>query len=237
MNRQLLAALALVPALFACETIDSADVRTSGIHANIDITADGSGATSVRTELRAGGGTSNTFLELAEGDALYAFAEQDQRAMRERGDPFDRVWYEADFETDAPDVQFRVEFARDEHEDADESMVRMPAPFSLTEPRADAVFAFDDETIPLAWDVSTDDEMQLEVTGDCIWPFERALAADTGRYLLHPGTLTPRERWKGGTCALEIQLIRTRHGALDPGFQSGRIRARQVREVEVKVTR
>lgn len=224
-------------ALAGCETIDSADVATSGIHAHMTVTADGTGRTRVRTELRTGGAGSNTYLELAPGDRLYAFADTTEAAMRERTDPLSRIWYEAAFDTDRDGLTFRVEFARADHDDADESLVRLPPPFELTGPDSGTAYHFEEDPLPITWDGPSDDALDLEVRGLCIRPFTRTLPSDTGRHLLPPGTLTPRPEWSGDACTLELTLTRRREGALDPGFHSGRIVGQQVRTQKVVVAR
>jgi hypothetical protein len=66
--RHLAFAVALAP-LVACEAVDSEDVLTSGMYADLAVTNTGSN-TRAAAILRVGGASSNTFVELTGDDSL-----------------------------------------------------------------------------------------------------------------------------------------------------------------------
>src|SRR5215510_5589701 len=73
----------------ACkETVDSSDVRTSGVYPEIEVTANGSGDSTVRVELKVGGSNSNTYLELRGDDELEVTVGDTTKSMKESGNGY-----------------------------------------------------------------------------------------------------------------------------------------------------
>ena len=72
MKRKSVAALTVCASflLHGCSQVDSDAVRTSGMYADMSIEADGSGGSLTRASLKVGGSSSNTFINLTDGDAL-----------------------------------------------------------------------------------------------------------------------------------------------------------------------
>ncbi len=207
--------------LIACSAIDSSYIDTAGIHADIEIIADGEGTSVVRAELRSGSDT----LDLAGEDQLFAQVDEDEREMIRREDIFDQVRYTAEFPRDALGTEFRVALLRAEKSDARDTKVSMPPRFLLTQPRG--TFSID-QTIPIVWDRSAGDPLTVSINGDCIHPVHQTLSADTGRWLAQPGRIEAVSGFRG-SCELQITVERERRGHLDPSFEGGQIVARQVR--------
>lgn len=236
---QALTALVLIAPMVGCEDIDSSDVRTDGIYAEFEVTADGDGESLVRAALRAGGGLSNTYLELDDGDRLVAYVDDEANRLRARGNDAGHVWYTAVVPIDAMGTVFNIAFERrsDVGDDALDSEVRMPPPFEIVAPEKDDRVAIGDESIGIAWDRIASDAIEVEVRGDCIIDEFFDVEEDVGELRIPAGAL----RWRGdesSACRGEIEIVRTRRGEIDRSFgEGGRIVARQRRTVTVVFAR
>jgi hypothetical protein len=230
MNRSAKIAVACsLLAVTACETLDSADIRTSGVYAEIDVEADGTGQSVVRTTLRSGGAGSNTYLELTAGDRLLARSEGQTKTMAASRNVWDEVHYVAGFSRDAGGTEFRVAFERpsENGEDADDSRVSLPDPFRLVSPAPGGLVRPDEDRVRIEWDRTSNDRVEVRLEGDCIWTYERVLEDDRGGLVLQPGDLEPHGE---ESCRVEVTVARVRRGELDANFgEGGRIEARQVR--------
>ena len=221
--------------LLACENVDSTDVMTSGVYADIKATADGSGQTLVKTTLRVGGSNSNTFLDLVGDDKLIASQADDSQDM-ERKSLFGSVWYEKNFAVDAEDTPFKVAFIRTADSGAPESTMTLPAPFHITAPAASTNFSRSSDDIQLTWESSgTADSMHLNLDGDCIRILHKDLSGDTGSYTIaHDDIELASDADEGTSCEITLSLERRRVGHLDPGYgEGGVITAVQTRSVKM----
>src|SRR5688572_15712553 len=124
--RTMIAAVSLLA--FGCtESVESNDVRTSGIYPEITVTGTGNGSSTVSVRLKVGGSDSNTFLDLKGDDELKATVDGETKTLDGSGNT-----YQTTFGTDAEGTEFTVAFLRgDQDDDAPESTVTMPAPFDL----------------------------------------------------------------------------------------------------------
>jgi hypothetical protein len=221
--------------LLACENVDSEDVMTDGIYADINAFATGDGNTTVRAALRVGGGASNTFLEMVGDDQLLAsMGEGDPVEMGEKSFLGSR-WYTAEFDADAEDTEFNVAFERTVDEPAPESKMTMVAPFELTAPASSAEYSRATDDIEITWDASgSSDDMIVNIDGDCVQLYHEDLSGDTGSFTVVAGTLDPAQDQDDETCSVTIELIRHRDGNLDPAYgEGGVIYARQIRTIQV----
>lgn len=223
--------LPLLCVLPACESIESADLDTSGIWADIDVMHDGDGTLAVSAELRSGGRRSNTWLQLTDGDQLHARID-DGDAQRMRGEELlSRFWYNTHFDSAPDDALVTVAFSRVEKDDAPESQVRLPLGFEMTGPRAGQRFGSGD-TIAVTWSNESSDRFKLEATGDCIESFEKTVE-DNGRFALSADGFTRRGDDPG--CTVAIKASRIRGGRVDSAFKGGEVRAQQVRTVRFEL--
>jgi len=203
--------------LAACtEDVDSTDVRTSGVYADMEVLATGNGQSEVTVGLKVGGTNSNTFLELDGEDELVASADGQNRNLTERGN-----YYEATFDTDAGGTEFKVAFNRGpEDTDAPDSHVTLPAPFELagldqgqTVSRADG--------FTLTWETSPDDDdMRWELDGDCLF-HESDGISDTGTVTISASDFDPHSGDEDTTCNARICVERSRRGSVDSAFGEG----------------
>lgn len=238
MNRysSLVAILAL-PSAWACETVESSDVRTSGVLPTIEATAIGDGKTSLYTSLRVGGSLSNTFLDLAEGDVLSVKSGTEEMELTRQKNWVNQVYYTAELAGDEEDKAIEIAFTRATDEDAPSSTLSMPAPFAFTAPAGGHAFVGSTDALEIAWDNSgKDDPLTVTFKGYCIEGYSKTLE-DNGTYVLPAGTLVSAEPDEPTACDLDITLERSRAGQVDPAFDSeGSARGIVQRKVTVSFT-
>jgi hypothetical protein len=101
--RTMIAAVSLLA--FGCtESVESNDVRTSGVYPEIAVTATGNGSSQVRVRLKVGGNNSNTFLDLSGMDRLEATVGDDTNVLDETSSDT----YTTTFPTDAEGTEFTI---------------------------------------------------------------------------------------------------------------------------------
>jgi hypothetical protein len=90
----------------------------------------------------------------------------------------------------------------------------------------------------LEWDPSgTPDPMKLGVSGSCVDGGFQTLEGDSGRATVAKSLFMPKAEMEAATCDVELSLIRTRNGALDPSYgEGGTIVAEQIRLVSLVST-
>lgn len=205
-----------------CESVDSEDIATSGIFARLDATAEGDGQTTVSAELKVGGSTSNTYLDLSEGDSLSATVGDASSALSRHEGPLGLVWYDADFEGDTEDLAISLAFERATAESAPSSAVTLPAPLALTAPTSGQSFSRSADLVTIEWSGSGEsDELRVSITGDCLsFTVSDEDAPDTGRFEVSAGLLVPDED-TGETCLATVTLERYRAGTVDPAYGEG----------------
>lgn len=217
--------LGLVMAAFGCsESVESTDIRTSGIYPEIDVVANGSGSSRVTVRLKVGGRNSNTYLDLKGGDTLEASVDGDTKTLDETSDET----YSASFPVDAEGTEFTIAFLRDEEdESAPASTVTLPAPFELTVDPREASRAGDD--VELSWDPPGTGDLAFSMSGDCI-KSETDSIPDSGSFTISSDAVETFESDKDESCTVEVDLERSRRGSIDPEFtEGGSIVARHVR--------
>jgi hypothetical protein len=112
--RMIIAAVSLLA--FGCtESVESNDVRTSGVYPEITVTGTGNGSSTVSVRLKVGGSDSNTFLDLTGDDKLQATVDDTTKTLDGSGNT-----YQTTFPTDAEGTEFTIAFLRgDMDDDAD----------------------------------------------------------------------------------------------------------------------
>src|SRR5688500_2218758 len=187
-----LMALAAIASLAGCATVESEDVATSGVYADIKASADGSGVTQVRASLRVGGGTSNTFLDLSGDDRLETTHGQDTQSMA-REELLGAVSYVTSFPVEAADSQFVVAFHRTIDEGAPSSTAVLPAPFAISAPAAETTFSRTSD-VTVTWSPSaTGDAMTWVANGDCVAMRLGNIAGDPGSLVIPAGTFVAHD--------------------------------------------
>jgi hypothetical protein len=212
----------LIPAALlamACKTesVESTDVKTTGIYPEIEVTADGSGDSEVRVWLKVGGDDSNTFLQLTGKDTLEVTVDGDTKTMDKSGDENDP--YRATFGVDAEGTEFSIAFLRGgEDDDAPASTVLMPAPFDLTVPDGEFSRASDD--IEYSWDPPGDGNLSWHTNGTCIKTGSGS-TPDDGTNTLAAGDIETFDSDKEETCTVNLEVSRAQTGDIDSAFTEG----------------
>jgi hypothetical protein len=224
--------MALVAAAFSgCSSTSSENVTTQGIHADIDVFANGSGSTVVDVELEVGGdGITRTSLELGRGDTLTVTANGIQKTMTEDASILGRFRYIASFDFDDAGTMFTVAFIRNNGTNAPNSNVTLPEGFIVQSPLNNDIFSLADD-IPIAWTPSgTSIVPSIQVSLSCPTTSgisftdteSVTLSSDTGVASLPVAAVIPI-----GTldttrlCEGEVHFSRWRRGNLDPNYGEG----------------
>jgi hypothetical protein len=215
LNRLTFAPLLLVGlAAMGCskETTSSSNIRTGGIAALIDVYADADETATVRVKLVVGGSSSNTDINLTDGDRLIATAGKNEKELEE----VDSGIYEADFDGVGEDTEFVVTLERDDDQTASGNSGLLPAPFTLEEPENNLSREDDDLTVTWA-PAETGDPMKLSFDGDCIFDYDDN-SSDTGSYVAKAGELDSTGGDDPETCDIKVTVERTRKGVADSKF-------------------
>lgn len=208
--------LVLPTALFACvETVESTDVRTSGVYPEFEVVADGSGSSRASARLKVGGDDSNTYLNLQDEDRLEVTVGEETRTLQ----PSDNQWYSATFQIDAAGTEFSFAFIRGDSDDsAPESTVALPAPFQLEMTTPEASRASDN--VAFTWDPPANGELHWNFSGDCVWT-EHGVTADDGSHDIPRDEMQTHSDDADQSCAVELTVERMTSGNIDPAFTEG----------------
>jgi hypothetical protein len=223
---RLCARLAVFPvallALACTESVESTDIKTTGIYPEIEVVATGNGRSKVTVKLKVGGDDSNTFLDLTGGDTLEATADGETKTLDQSGNS-----YSATFDVDAEGTEFTIAFLREDDESAPESTVVMPAPFDLTLGASEASRA--DDALEYTWEPSGEGDMDWHLNGDCV-QLDSGSTPDDGANELSAGEIETFDSDKDKSCTVELELTRAQGGDIDSAFtEGGSIVAKHVR--------
>jgi hypothetical protein len=210
-------------ALGCTESVESTDVKTTGIYPEIEVVADGSGDSEVKVWLKVGGDDSNTFLDLKGDDTLEVTVDGETKTLDQSGN-----YYRASFDVDAEGTEFIVAFLRGEDDDdAPASTVVMPAPFDLTVPSGE--LSRESDAIEYTWDPPGDGNVRWSLDGSCV--FNRSgNTPDDGENGLAAGELEPTDSDEAESCTVELEVERAQEGDIDSAFtEGGSIVAKHVR--------
>jgi hypothetical protein len=214
-----------LPFAFGCtQSVESTDIRTTGIYPEITVTATGSGTSKVEVALKVGGSSSNTYLDLTGEDQLKATVGGTAKVLDDIGSHT----YAASFPVDEEGTEFVISFLRGKiDENAPASTVSLPAPFDLTLAPTEASRASD--PIELTWVPPATGNVRWDIDGDCI-KIDSGTTPDDGMQALAAGSIETFESDKDKSCTVGLDLTRNRNGEIDPAFtEGGSIVARQVR--------
>jgi hypothetical protein len=220
-----------------CEVTSSADMKTSGIDAEITVTANDGSKSKVEAILLPGG-DDDPFnrIELNGGDALFGEADGERKELT--GGTLGV--YNADFATAALDTEFVISLDRalDEDRDAPRSVGTLPSPFTLG-PLPKTVFSRGEDLV-VEWAPSGfSDPMSIEIDGNCIasGSGRLSIASDTGSFTIPANQLEPFDSTKMDTCQATLTIKRLRHGSADDALnQESSVTLTQVRTTSFSST-
>lgn len=204
-----------VTALACTETVESSDVRTSGVYPEFQVVADGSGSSRVSARLKVGGDGSNTYLDLQQGDRIEVRAGEETRSLNET----ETHTYAAQFDIDEAGTEFVFSFVRSEQdESALRSAVTLPEAFSLQMTANQASRA--DARVGFSWDPPASGDLHWKVAGACVWADEGD-TDDDGDHILGADDVRSPAADSAKTCPVDLTLMRGRAGSVDPAFTEG----------------
>ena len=206
-------------ALGCTESVESTDIRTSGIYPEIEVTADGSGDSEVRVWLKVGGDDSNTFLDLEGEDTLEVTVDGDTKTMDKSGGG-NAAPYLATFPVDAEGTEFSIAFLRGEDDDdAPASTVVMPAPFEMMLGATEVSRASDD--LEYTWDPPGDSgSLDWHWNGPCVM-LDSGTTPDDGMNTITAGDIETTESKMDESCSVQLELSRSQDGNIDSAFSEG----------------
>lgn len=215
----------ILPCIFllsACNgTSDSQDIRTSGLHATIDITASEDNRSEVSVRLRVGDRHSDTYLNLTNGDRLQATLNN---SITEDIDIKDGSRYRGSFNSAGAGLEnalYQVSFIRPNDTDAPNSTVIMPPSISGFSVNPSGSFSRGSDLLTLTWS-STSQEFQVPIifSGNCINNTTLYGLSSTGIYAVNPSVLssssTPEQ-----TCEITITAKISNSGSVDLAYEEG----------------
>ncbi len=206
------------------ETTSSANIRTGGIAALIDVTGTTDTTARVHVELKVGGSSSNTYVVLENGDKLTATVADETKTLTAT----DSGIYDVTFQGVGADSEFKVDLVRSEGSATNTGT--LPAPFTLDEPTTKLSRKDDDLTVSWA-PFDTGDGMSLDFNGTCIFDYSKTVS-DTGSYLVKKTTLSSTGGDMPETCDITLDVDRSRLGTADAQFDpESYLRTHQSRSV------
>lgn len=192
------------------ETLDSKQIRTGGISATLEATAESESSTSLKAILKAGGDESNTYVILSAGDRISATADGEEVEMSSESAGV----YVAHFDVGEGGTEFTVQLTREDDDDAPDNAGTLPDPFELEALPKEPVPRGEDLTV--TWSPSgSGDDMVIRVDGDCIFSKTFDVGGDTGTYTIVAGELEPTSSQEPKSCDVDVVISRTRGGTTD----------------------
>ena len=214
-SRALSAAIAVTSAsaLVACgATTSSTNIRTAGLVALIDITAERPDQTVVSADMVVGGRNSNTHVVLEGGDQLVASCEGDQREMSTVGNGS----YAARFPRSDGEFVVALVRGRDQDAAAPRSAGSLPVPFEISSAFGDTPVSRANDALTITWTPGgTDADVSIELEGDCIHSAELQPGGDPGTFTIEPGKITAWKSQEKDSCNVAVRVVQTKHGQAD----------------------
>ena len=214
-----LCSLSLALSGSSCETVQSTDIKTSSLYAELEADAPGTGRVNVKATLRLGPG-SLTFLELTPGELLTATVGPTNRAMSRQA-VLGTTSYEAGFDGDGDGegTPVKVSLSRVSDTSAPESVATLPAAFVFTAPTANTTVPRTGGLI-VSWSgTGPADPMHISARGSCIQPVDAEATGASGTHTFAAFKIATGN--ETNTCNLVITLVRTRIGVVDPAYGKG----------------
>ncbi len=226
--RKLLMVGTCLGTLVACADVDSEDILTSGMFANLSVTADGSGDSEALATLRVGGAGSTTYVELSEGDDLTASAGDGEGVAMEEYELLDYHGYKAVLPTDDPETEFNISLTRTVDEGAPNSTISIPAPFDIEDVPDSLDRSLD---LPLNWsEVDPSLTLTVATSGTCVEAYSDEIDNPEDGTVDVPA-LVPLEGEEDTSCEVTVTLRLRETGTIDSGYGGGEAFGYQVRSV------
>ena len=232
-NLRLLWALALfIPTFAACRTMDSGDLKTRGIVADLTVESNGS-STAVKAVLKTQ--SALTYVNLTEGDRISVSYRGREVSLRE-SNLAGAYRYTASLPAGLGGEEVTFILLRPADESAPDSSCRLPEEFAFSGRLSPFSRSKDDLTVSWSGGGLNPAELAtVEFSGVCFHTFLKALPDNPGTYTLGAGKLKDRTT-VGQDCSVSVKVTVARTGKLDPAFGGGKAVCSQVRRTTVSST-
>lgn len=225
------------------ESVESEDIRTSGMWVKMEADGQADERTRVVVELNVGG-EFGTNVVLSSGEYLEAVAAGVTKRMAEDTDFLD-IDYQAYMDTNTSDTEVNIRFYRNSGENIVESRAILPTSFVITSPLSSEDYSLQ-ETVVLAWTPEIQDgSTHFFSTITCINTEGETTSSSSSEYINDNGVyeydISTSRLFANGTaglntaqpCTMAFTLQRKRFGNIDPRFgEGGTFKATQTRKVE-----
>jgi hypothetical protein len=211
---------ALTMLMVGCESVESTDIKTSGIWADLSVSHAGNQGTfsTATATLRVGGPGSNTYVELVSGDDITVSVADLSVPMGEVA-LGDLIWYSATVEHTTGGDEWTMALTRAADEPAPSSTMALPADFDV-----DAIPGDLDASgsVVVTWAPSgTSDGMAVTVDGDCVLSERFDVSGDPGSFEVPGDQIQPTDEADAIDCDLTYTVERSRVGQVDPAYEGG----------------
>ncbi len=222
-----------------CSEIDSRNIRTAGINADMEAGVDGSSRTEVEVRLTTDSTLFADQIDLSRGDRLFATINGVTQRLGRSGSR-----YRTTFNFDAGGMVLIVELDRDNDRNARDSRITIPDAFDILMPAANTVFEAAEE-VTVVWDPPANgNTIELIYSGQCMNMqsnesegfFRSFNISDSGMHSVVVENLLNSSDQRQNfdpmmACPTTVTLRRRSTGTIDREFDGGRFRALQEREL------
>jgi hypothetical protein len=233
---------AVLPVVAGCfEQVDSSEVTTDGLHADVALVSHDGAATEVAVTL-AVGGPLGTRVALANGDRLTATALGRVIDLRRSDDLFGNAAYVGALPHAGENVAVVVDYLRGDRSaqaqscgntSAVGSYALMTKPFELAPLMSSARLA---QPVAIAWSNRAADPFEVRVDGTCVrGGMERV--TDSGAFTIPAAWLASADPENPSACSVRVVARRCSAGRVSPAFgEGGRVEACQERSLAFRVS-
>ncbi len=226
----ILSLLIAVTGTVACSTIDSSDLETSGMIANIEVVRlQSGGGSDVHVSLTAG---TLDFVDLEPGDELKATFGAEEVTL-DQGDFLGALSYNGHVAASAQGDVVTVALERADKTPAPDSTVTLPALIDIAAPAASTAFSRADDDITVTVN-GEDSDVGATLTwlGDCIDAGSLDIPAGQTSVTINKGTIKkkaqvdandPDSQPVDDNCGITLRVRRESAGSLDGNYKSGSI--------------
>jgi hypothetical protein len=234
-------AVSLTLVIGGCGNTSSSSVQTSDLDADVRVVADGTGSTKVTVALSTGGILGDGVF-LSGSDRLVAFANGVEKTLVLGNLGVVAPKYEAVFDFDSVNIEFRVVLQRSTDFSAPSSTAFLPEPFSVI--NADNRVYARDEDIVVLWEPAFTDNMGVQFSLECFradgsnYFIVTSRSGNNGMLVINAGEFLddPTGDYdSSGGCNVVATLRRSVRGTLDPHFDGGFVTGSQERTLTLRI--
>jgi hypothetical protein len=207
---------------FACTSVDSDNVFTSGLYARVSATSDGTGETAVRTTLFLENPSSLNYIELEGDDLLTAYGPTGSMKVMRESQFLGMTSYWASFEIEDANSEFIIGFSRTIDTSAPDTRVTLPDPFDIVTAEGSSYSRAADDVV-IDWDASViGDDMDYSLSGTCIETVRGTIESDPGTLTILASEVLQADGTNvADSCTATVTITRTRAGVVDANYGYG----------------